>query len=111
MVKISFWKEEDGSIHLKVKGHANYAPKGEDLICASASMLVYTVAQAVSFMHDQGYLEEKPKINMREGKASVSARPKEEYRAEVLHTYWTAQCGAHVLAKNYPEYVGLNHLK
>lgn len=111
MVKISFWREDDGSVHLKVKGHANAAPKGEDLICASASMLVYTVAQAVTFMHDQGYLEEPPKIKMREGKASVSAKPKEDYRAEVLHTFWTAQCGAHVLAKNYPKYVGLNHLR
>lgn len=111
MVKISFWQEDDKSIHLKVKGHANTAPKGQDLICASASMLVYTVAQAMTFMHDQGYLEEKPKIKMREGKASVVAIPKEAYRAEVLYTYWTAQCGAHVLAKNYPEYVTLNHLK
>lgn len=111
MVKISFWQEDNKSIHLKVKGHANAAPYGEDLICASASMLVYTVAQAMTFMYDQGYLEEKPRIKMREGKASVSAIPKEAYRAEVLHTYWTAQCGAHVLAKNYPEYVTLNHLK
>ena len=110
MVKISFWREDDGSVHLKVKGHANAAPKGEDLICASASMLVYTVAQAVTYMHDQGYLEAPPKIKMREGKASVSAKAREGYQAEVLHTFWTAQCGAHVLAKNYPQYVGLNHL-
>ena len=111
MVKISFWQEDDGSVHLKVKGHANTAPKGQDLVCASASMLVYTVAQAMTYMHDQGYLEEKPKIKMREGKASVVARPKEEYRAEVLHSYWTAQCGAHVLAKNYPEACSLNYLR
>ena len=41
MVKIHFWKdEENGSIHMKVKGHAGTAPKGSDLVCASATMLV-----------------------------------------------------------------------
>ena len=111
MVKIHFWQEKDkGSIHMKVKGHANYAPKGEDLVCSAATMLVYTVAQALSFMYEQGQLEEKPHIKIVEGKAVVVARPKEDYFAEVLHTFWVAQCGAHVLAKNYPEYVSLNHL-
>lgn len=111
MVKISFWQEDDGYIRMTVKGHAKSAPYGEDLICASASMLVYTVAQAVTFYHEQGYLEEKPKLKIREGKSSICVKPKEEYRAEVLHAFWTVQCGAHVLAKNYPEYVGLNHLR
>ena len=110
MVKIHFWKEDNGSIHMNVKGHANAAPYGEDLICASASMLVYTVAQAMTFCHEQGYLKEKPKIKIREGKATVVAIPKEEYYAETLHSFWVAQCGAHVLAKNYPEHVSMNHL-
>lgn len=111
MVKVHFWQDkEKGSIHMKVKGHAGTAPKGADLVCASATMLVYTVAQAMMFMNEQGYLAEKPKIKVREGKASVSVIPKEEYFAEALHTFWVAQCGAHVLSKNYPEAVSLNHL-
>ena len=111
MIKIHFWQEKDkGSIHMKVKGHADTAPKGADLVCASATMLVYTVAQAMMFMHEQGQLEEKPHIKIREGKAIVVARPKEDYYAEVLHTFWVAQCGAHTLASNYPEAVSLNHL-
>ena len=111
MVKIHFWQEKDkGTIHMKVKGHANAAPKGEDLVCSAATMLVYTVAQAMTFMYEQGQLEEKPHIKIREGKAVVIARPKEDYFAEALHTFWVAQCGGHVLAKNYPDYVSLNHL-
>ena len=111
MVKIHFWQEKDkGTIHMKVKGHADTAPKGADLVCASATMLVYTVAQAMSFMHEQGQLLEKPHIKIREGKAVVVARPKEDFYAETLHTFWVAQCGAHTLACNYPEAVSLNHL-
>lgn len=112
MIKIHFWQEKDnGSIHMKVKGHSNTAPKGADLVCASATMLVYTVGQAVTFMYEQGQLEEKPHIKIREGKAVVVAKPKEDYLAEALHTFWVAQCGAHTLASNYPEAVSLNHLK
>ena len=59
---------------------------------------------------NQGYLTEKPRIAIREGKAVIAAKPREEYLAEVLHTFWVAQCGAHVLASNYPEAVELNHL-
>lgn len=112
MVKIHFWQDkEKGSIHMKVKGHANTAPKGQDLVCASASMLVYTVAQAMTFYHQQGYLKEKPKIKIMEGKASVSVVPYEDYFPEALHTFWVAQCGAHVLCKNYPDHVALNYLQ
>lgn len=111
MIKIHFWQEKDkGSIHMKVKGHADTAPKGADLICASATMLVYTVGQAMMFMYEQGQLEEKPHIKIKEGKAIVVARPKEDFLAETLHTFWVAQCGAHTLACNYPEAVSLNHL-
>ena len=112
MIKIHFWQDkEKGTIHMKVKGHADTAPKGADLVCASDTMLVYTVGQALVFMHEQGQLEEKPHIKIREGKAVVVAKPKEDFFAEVLHTFWVAQCGAHTLACNYPEAVELNHLK
>ena len=111
MIKIHFWQEKDkGSIHMKVKGHADTAPKGADLVCASATMLVYTVAQAMMFMYDQGQLEEKPRISIKEGKAIVVAKPKEDYLAEVLHTFWVAQCGIHVLCHNYPQAVSMEHL-
>ena len=106
-----YQKKRDGSIHMTLQGHAGAAPKGEDLVCASATMLVYTVAQAVQFMFEQGMLKKKPKISIKEGNAAVIAMPTEETYAEVLHTFWVAQCGVHVLARNYPQYVKLEHLK
>ena len=111
MVKIHFWQEKDnGTSHLKVQGHANTAPAGQDLVCSAATMLVYTVAQSMQFMWEIGQLEEKPKVKIRNGKASVIARPKKKFYADALHAFWTAQCGAHVLSCNYPEAVSLNHL-
>ena len=98
MITARFYqKPSNGSIHMTLKGHAGAAPKGEDLVCASATMLAYTVAQAVQFMHEQGKLKKKPKIRITDGEATIIATPIEEAYAEALHTYWVAQCGIHVL--------------
>ena len=112
MITARFYqKPGNGSIHMTIKGHAEAAPKGEDLVCASATMLAYTVAQAVQFMNEQGKLKKKPKIRITDGEAVVIATPTEEAYAEALHTFWVAQCGIHVLSHNYPQNVKLEHLK
>ena len=111
MITARFYqKPSKGSIHMNIKGHADSAPKGEDLICASATMLAYTVAQAVQFMHESDKLKKKPKIHIKDGEATIIATPKEDAYAETLHTFWVAQCGVHVLAHNYPNNVKLEHL-
>ena len=111
MITAKFYlKPSNGSIHMTLKGHAQAAPYGEDLICASATMLAYTVAQAVQFMHEQGKLKKKPKISLKEGNATIIVTPNEDDYAEALHTFWVAQCGIHVLAHNYPQNVKLEHL-
>ena len=112
MIQAKFYqKPSTGSIHMTLKGHARAAPEGEDLICASATILAYTVAQAVQFMQEQGKLKKQPKIKIRDGEATIIATPTEEGYAECLHTFWVAQCGVHVLAHNYPQNVKLEHLK
>lgn len=109
MIRAKFYTKDD-SIHMSLKGHAGAAPIGEDLICASATMMAYTVAQAVQFMQDAGKLKKKPKIYLRSGRANIIVTPKEEDYAEALHTFYVAQCGIHLLAHNYPEHVKLEHL-
>ena len=112
MITAKFYqKPSHGSIHMTLKGHAGAAPKGEDLVCASATMLAYTVAQAVQFLFEQDKLKKKPKIHIREGAATIIATPTEDAYAETLHTFWVAQCGIHVLCRNYPQCVTLEHLK
>ena len=111
MITARFYqKPSNGSIHMTLKGHADAAPKGEDLICASATMLAYTVAQAVQFMFENNKLKKKPKIQISDGEATIIATPTEDGYAEALHTFWVAQCGVHVLAHNDPGNVKLEHL-
>lgn len=111
MITIRFYtKPGEGSIHMTLKGHSEAAPKGQDLVCAAATMLAYTAAQAVQFLQEQDKLKKKPRISVHDGSAVVIATPKEDAYAEALCAFWVAQCGAHVLARNYPQQVTLEHM-
>lgn len=104
MIVIRFYKKRSG-VHLVMDGHAGAAPKGEDLVCAAASMLCYTAGQAVQFLWEQGKLRCHPRIQIRDGRAVIIATPKKDTEAEVLYLFWVIQAGAWVLARNYPRFV------
>ena len=111
MITARFYVKKDKSIHMTIRGHADAAPKGEDLVCCAATTIAYTVAQAVQFIHEQNGLIKKPKIRLREGSATIIATPTEEMYAQVLNVFWVGQCGCHVLARNYPKHVSLEHMQ
>jgi uncharacterized protein YsxB (DUF464 family) len=111
MITASFSRRNDNgteSITLRLTGHAGMAEKGQDIVCASASILAYTVAQSLQFMYEEGELEEKPLIRLDSGDAVITAIPKYGFYKEALHTFFVAQVGYHLLAHNYPQYVELH---
>lgn len=97
----------DGSISLRMSGHAGAAEAGKDIICAAASILAYTVAQAMQFMYEQGGLQGKPRVQLNGGDTIIEAKPRDESYAEALHTFFVAQIGFHLLSHNYAQYVRL----
>lgn len=100
--------EEYHHIQLTLKGHAGQAEHGQDIVCASASILAYTVAQIVKAMEQHGDLVGKPTINLDEGDAMISCRCREaDVFGELVHTFFVAHVGYLLLAHNYPEYVSL----
>lgn len=108
MIHTSFFKNPaDGSVRMEMQGHAMTAPKGEDLVCAAATMVVYTLAQAVQFLYEQDRLLEKPRLQIVDGYANIVAIPKKTALAETLMAFWVAQAGAYVLERNYPSAVSL----
>ena len=108
MVKVKFTENsKTGMFSLTIKGHAGQAEIGKDIVCASASILAYTVAQIVTNMKSLGCLKKPPTVKIGKGDAVVSCQPKEEYRSEAEHTYLVVQTGYELLAHNYPQYVEL----
>ena len=109
MVKATFKKDKDSNaIIMTVKGHAGQDTTGHDLVCASASILAYTVAQTIKYIESQGGLRKKPRIDIKDGDARIVCKPTDDYFAETLHTFFVAEVGFSLLASNYPQYVELD---
>ena len=89
---------------LTVTGHAESAEKGHDLVCASASMLAYTLAANVANMADNGQVRE-PIMEMEEGNTVVSCKPRSNLKASVTLVFDSICVGFEKLAHNYPEYI------
>lgn len=109
MIQASFKKdEESNAIIMTVKGHAGQDNTGHDVVCASASILAYTIAQYLQYVHDRGGLQKKPHIVLNDGDALIVAKPTKEFEGEVLNAYFVAEVGYSLLAHNYPQYVELS---
>ena len=77
---------------LTVEGHAGYAPKGQDIVCAAVSALVYALI---------GTLEETENVAeviLRPGYAAVEAKEK-------TAAFDLVRCGLTQLADRYPDFV------
>ena len=93
---------------LIVKGHASFAEIGSDIVCASASILTYTLANMVQDMHERGRLEEYPVIRLEGGDAIVECKSKDKLSfTRVLDAYQYALTGFALLAENYPQNVNV----
>ena len=89
---------------LNVTGHAHSAEPGHDLVCASASMLAYTLAANVANMADAGHVRQ-PIIKNNEGDTEISCSPKHNLKNTVTLVFDSICVGFELLAHDYPEYI------
>ena len=109
MVVAKFTMDESKRMaSLHVKGHAGQNAYGNDIICASASILAYTLGQNVKMAEAKGMLKYPPKIKLKDGDAIITCRAKDDGSySELLHTYLVIQTGYVLLAHNYPQYAAV----
>ena len=105
MLKVLISIEEGNILGLRLKGHAEYAEVGKDIVCASASILAYTMAQLVKEAEHRGYLKAPAKIRLEKGDTLVACEPKKEAMNAVQDAFFFAKTGYELLAHNYPQYV------
>ena len=89
---------------LSITGHAGAAEPGYDLVCASASMLAYTLAANVANMADNGQVRE-PVMKMNEGDTEISCNPRHNLKASVTLVFDSVCVGLELLAHDYPQYI------
>ena len=90
-------------LSLRLKGHAGYEEHGKDIVCASASILAYTLATIVERFEDVDTI-----IRLKSGDTSIECLCKDEetYR-KVADAYHYAKVGYALLFREYPQYVRL----
>lgn len=101
MIKATYYRSKH---RLTVEGHANSGEAGHDLVCASASILTYTLASFVSNLTDAGQVKAKA-IKLEEGDARVSCKTNVKHNAAVTLVFDSICGGFELLSKNYPEYI------
>ena len=95
------------SLNLSIKGHAGAAEEGKDIVCASASILAYVVAQTITDLRKKRMLKNPPIIILRKGCSIISCKPMECCYDVAKYAFIYAKTGLELLQHNYPDYVSL----
>lgn len=87
---------------IRVKGHANFAPKGMDVVCAAVSSLVNTTLNSL-----KGF--KRSEIDIKDGEVTIDIRHKvkrdDQVRLEMLVK------GLKIIAKQYPDKIKVKEIK
>lgn len=95
MIKVQLFKKGQQVYGFEVTGHANYLPKGQDLVCAGVSSIITGGFNAL----EQSAVEE---IILEEGKAVVSVK---ENHHENMLVIKTMVIQLMTIAETYPKYI------
>ena len=101
MIKAVYYREKH---RLTLVGHAESGEAGHDLVCASASILAYTLAAFVSGMADSGQLRARC-VKLTPGDARIGCRVDSAHDAAVTLAFDSICAGFGLLARDYPDFV------
>lgn len=102
MIKVTF-TERGRNLSLRLEGHAGYAEIGKDIVCASASILAYTLASIID-----SFDEVESVINLESGNTTIECECKDDMTfTKVANAFHYTQVGYALLEHNYPQYVRL----
>lgn len=77
-----------------LRGHAGYAPRGQDIVCAAASALIYAL---IAVLEERGQLCE---LVIRPGFVTAAAHEEDS-------AFEMVRCGLVQLAERYPAWVSV----
>lgn len=99
MIKVVYHRELN---RVTMEGHAQSGEEGHDLVCASASILMYTLASFVENMRGAGQVY-NPTVKLNEGDAVVYCVPPNKSKSAVTLVFDSICGGFELLARDYPD--------
>ena len=99
MIKVTYHRDINC---VTMEGHAQSGEVGHDLVCASASILAYTLAAFVENLKEARQVY-NPTVSLKEGDALISCNPPNKYRGSVTLVFDSICGGFELLARDYPD--------
>lgn len=93
---IRIYKNKD---EIKVEGHAEYAPKGQDIVCAAVSALCLTLVQGIDEL-----TTDKLEIKTRPGYMVLETKHLSEISKTLVDAFFI---GVSEIERKHPEYVSV----
>ena len=99
MIEVTYYRNIN---RLVMVGHAGAGAIGEDLVCAAASMIAYTLVANVDRLVECGQARE-PVISMKEGDTVITCNAVRRYRDVVTLVFDSVLMGLELLAMKHPQ--------
>lgn len=94
--------DRDGEMHtLSVNGHAGYAEKGQDIVCAGVSAIVYAL---IGWLENNSEDTESVSIDEVNGEVVISCEGDEKVEA----VFYMAAIGIESIMNTYPDHVAID---
>lgn len=84
---------------ISIKGHANYAEHGKDIVCAAVSALTQTLTASIEELTD-----DEIKYNLSPGTVDINYKELSEHAQILISSFFI---GVQMIADAYPEHVKL----
>ena len=101
MITVTF---DMSKYEVKFKGHAGQGDPGHDLVCASASMLFYTLWENLSQMEEM-LCKDSFKSVSKAGNASIKCKPLKKFEPNITLVYLVIYNGLQLLAGDYSDFI------
>lgn len=82
---------------IKIRGHAGYAPRGQDIVCAGVTALTQTLVEAI-----EGLTGNEIKYDMSPGRVDIKIKDPDEDVQLLMDSFLV---GIEMIADEFPEYV------
>lgn len=102
------FRQEKGRIQVRIQGHAGYAPAGEDIVCAAASMLGALLEETLLRENTRGGLR-AISIQKGSGALELSFSPTLSGWSRLSPVLEAVEHGFQLLSDKYPDFACLSH--
>ena len=82
---------------VKIRGHAGYAPRGQDIVCAGLTALTQTLVESLETLTGN-----EIKYDMSPGRVDIEIKDPDEDAQLLMDSFFV---GAEMIADEFPEYI------